>query len=394
MQGLVRAGAVFLLAAAIPPLLARATDLATTLEKAVRTEPGASPPAPACRYEARNGRIFVSRIDAPTVGAAPNALDCDDFDNMNATKWIATVDNHKFLHQQIEDALHQSLDKSAAKVVQPSHYVRVAETLLKSGKILACAHIRTGTDTGRQADSALGQAKQFANAAGQARVASAAEAQRDVLRRVTSQPATQLPSDVPGECLTKGYAIPIPDETWRRMQGRSWHPSIGCPAREDLALLRVPFTDFEEKHKLGELIVARSVSADVLEVFAELYRGQFPIARMNLVDDYDGDDTRSMSANNTSAFNCRPVTGGHRLSEHAFGKAIDINPLQNPFVSPTSVRPAAAVKFQGPDRRTANQPGLIRDGDVVIQAFARIGWKWGGHWAGVKDYQHFSASGR
>lgn len=116
---------------------------------------------------------------------------------------------------------------------------------------------------------------------------------------------------------------------------------------------------------------------------------------MQLVDDFGGGDDRSMAANNTSAYNCRRVAGTDAWSKHAYGAAIDINPVQNPYVTPTSTVPTAGRRYADIDRSGDTQApdGVIREGDVVVRAFADIGWEWGGHWTGSKDYQHFSASG-
>jgi hypothetical protein len=114
---------------------------------------------------------------------------------------------------------------------------------------------------------------------------------------------------------------------------------------------------------------------------------------MRLVDDYGGGDRRSMAANNTSAFNCRSVVGRPGVwSQHSYGWAIDINPVQNPFVmSGGTVLPPAGEAYVDRSRRA---PGMIHRGDVVYRAFASIGWEWGGDWSSSKDYQHFSATGR
>jgi poly-gamma-glutamate synthesis protein (capsule biosynthesis protein) len=114
---------------------------------------------------------------------------------------------------------------------------------------------------------------------------------------------------------------------------------------------------------------------------------------MRLVDAYRGDDERSMAANNTSGYNCRRVAGRDALSAHAYGAAVDINPVQNPYLTASSVHPRAAARFTTIDRSDdARVPrGAIRDGDVVVRAFARIGWDWGGYWSTAKDYQHFTA---
>ena len=142
--------------------------------------------------------------------------------------------------------------------------------------------------------------------------------------------------------------------------------------------------------------MARRHARDVVDVFRQLFEAAFPIRRMQLVDVYGADDDRSMAANNTSAYNCRRVAGTDRWSEHAYGGAVDINPVQNPYVRGTSFVPAEGARYvdvpRGADARPA--PGVIVAGDVVVRTFARIGWEWGGTWQSSRDYQHFSASGR
>ncbi|MCC2098279.1 MAG: M15 family metallopeptidase [Hyphomicrobiales bacterium] len=193
---------------------------------------------------------------------------------------------------------------------------------------------------------------------------------------------------------TRGMWRPIPDSVWRTMLGKSWHPGFGCPARETLALLSVPYLDFHGRRQKGELIVARTVADGVLTAFAGMMRSGFRIRQMRLIDEFDGDDDRSMAANNTSGFNCRKVSGSNRLSEHAFGKAIDINPVQNPYVWRRGTSPPAGAAYDEPRERKQPQTGMIRQGDAVTRAFGRIGWTWGGTWRNSKDYQHFSRSGR
>jgi hypothetical protein len=170
----------------------------------------------------------------------------------------------------------------------------------------------------------------------------------------------------------------------------SWRP--GCPVPlEDLRLLSVTYWGFDERAHQGELVVNAAHAEAVMTVLRRLYDEQFPIERMELVDAYGGDDDTSMSANNTSAFNCREVSRRPGVwSQHAFGTAIDINPVQNPYVlRDGTVLPPGAIT----DRATPH-PGLITPDGVVVESFADIGWGWGGAWTGVLDYQHFSASGR
>ncbi len=150
------------------------------------------------------------------------------------------------------------------------------------------------------------------------------------------------------------------------------------------------YRDFAGRSATGELVVAASVASDVVGVFAELYRIGFPIASMRLIDDFGGSDDQSMAADNTSAFNCRTITGGGGFSEHSFGTAIDINPVQNPYVSGSLILPAAGSSFLA---RPAS-PGVLHADDPVVAAFDAIGWSWGGSWSDPVDYQHFSQSGR
>lgn len=171
----------------------------------------------------------------------------------------------------------------------------------------------------------------------------------------------------------------------------------GCPVRwKDLRYLRLSYVGFDGKDHVGELVVRETYAEAVAGVFERLYDARWPIQAMRLVDDFHGDDDRSMAANNTSGYNCRNVAGSQRWSEHASGAAIDINPVQNPYVSGSSVDPPAGRRFAAVERLSgAPVPaGVIRSGDVVVRAFASIGWEWGGQWSTAKDYQHFSASGR
>jgi len=183
---------------------------------------------------------------------------------------------------------------------------------------------------------------------------------------------------------------PIDPATAARMTA-SWRP--GCPVPlDELRLVTVSHWGFDSRTRQGELVVAATDAEDIVRVFRRLFDERFPIESMRLVDEFGGDDDRSMAANNTSAFNCRPATGSTRWSEHAYGRAVDINPVQNPYVTRSgAVLPPAGETHTTRDPAT---PGLITDGSVVVSAFADIGWTWGGHWSSGKDYQHFSATGR
>jgi len=175
--------------------------------------------------------------------------------------------------------------------------------------------------------------------------------------------------------------------------GRDWHP--GCPVPiDDLRVVWVGYWNFDGEVARGPLIVNERVAGDVLWVFRRLFRAHFPIHRIGLPPRYrpprpaDWFNTRDL----TSAFNCRPATGNPgSLSQHSYGWAIDVNPMQNPYVSHGEVLRAAAKPYLDRSRRS---PGMIHAGDVVVRAFAAIGWRWGGDWHTLKDYMHFSLTGR
>ena len=169
----------------------------------------------------------------------------------------------------------------------------------------------------------------------------------------------------------------------------SWRPGCPVPLR-DLRLVTITHWGFDGRTRPGELVVHASQAERIRRVFAELFAAAFPIEQVRLVDEFGGDDDRSMAANNTSAFNCRRVKGSARWSQHAYGRAIDINPLQNPYLTRGGVRPPGGREFL---HRDGSRQGLITAGGPVGAAFARIGWGWGGTWASP-DYQHFSANGR
>ena len=202
---------------------------------------------------------------------------------------------------------------------------------------------------------------------------------------ILTAPAAPVPS------AFRGTIERIDSAQAKRMTGVSWRPS--CPVGlRDLRLLRLPYWGFDGRSRIGRLIVHRDVAVKMRQVFRDLYAARFPIRRMVPVDAYGGSDFRSIEADNTSAFNCRFVEGTTRWSNHAFGRAIDVNPIENPYVSGGSTAHAASRPYVDRARR---RPGMAFEGGALVRAFDRIGWGWGGRWASsVKDYQHFSETGR
>jgi hypothetical protein len=165
----------------------------------------------------------------------------------------------------------------------------------------------------------------------------------------------------------------------------TWH--AGCPVGiEDLELLSLSYWDFNGASRDGLLLVNRTVADEVMDVFRKLYEHGFLIESMQPVEDFDGSDNRSMEANNTSAFNCRDVTGKPgRFSNHSWGRAIDINPLTNPMLLRGTFLPPAGERYKDRNKAWA---GSILDGSFIVKTFRAHGWTWGGDWKDP-DYQHF-----
>jgi D-alanyl-D-alanine carboxypeptidase len=166
----------------------------------------------------------------------------------------------------------------------------------------------------------------------------------------------------------------------------------GCPvAPAELRTVRLSYWGFDGRAHAGLLVVNRRVTGDVVTVFRRLYRARFPIRRMVPVSRYRGSDDASAAADNTSGFNCRPAVGSTTgsWSMHAYGLAIDVNPVENPYLLGSRVLPPAGRRYVDRARR---RPGMAVAGGVLVEAFARVGWKWGGTWAASPDYQHFSTT--
>jgi hypothetical protein len=182
-------------------------------------------------------------------------------------------------------------------------------------------------------------------------------------------------------------AKPIDSATAKRM-----HESYrsGCPVPlSGLRYLTMSYVGWDGASHTGEMVVSKNVVTVIANAFNRMYDQRFQIRRMKLVDDYQGSDDRSMADDNTSAFNCRPVSGGSGWSMHAYGLAVDINPIENPYVRGSKVSPPAGRPFVS--RSPARKGMITRD---VVAGFRVHHWGWGGYFTGAKDWQHFSSNGR
>ena len=183
-----------------------------------------------------------------------------------------------------------------------------------------------------------------------------------------------------------------PQVKQRMVKGNSWRKS--CPITlKDLRYLRLTYRDFNGHSRSGELIVHKNVANEVKNIFEELYIIGYPIKKMNLVSNYKGSDWQSIEADNTSAFNCRKATGSKKWSKHSYGKAIDINPIENPYISRRGKivhKESLQYKKRVHKNSTVAQKAVLLKHDKAVKIFKKYGWKWGGDWSNIKDYQHFS----
>ena len=183
----------------------------------------------------------------------------------------------------------------------------------------------------------------------------------------------------------------VPKAVKEKISGVSYrsNPNIKI---QDLRYAKVKYYGYDGKIRSGQLLVNKSIAKDTVEIFQELYDMQYPIESIRLVDDYGADDTKSMEANNTSAFNYRIVEGTSHLSNHAYGKAIDINPRVNPFVKRNSITPENGKIYAHRDVKKCRgkyKYNMIHRNDRVYRIFRKHGFQWGGDWITYKDYQHF-----
>lgn len=210
----------------------------------------------------------------------------------------------------------------------------------------------------------------------------------DTATDITEEPA---PSAMPDRVTyADGFYYESLSETVKeRINGKSYKADCIIPY-EDLRYLSVLYCDFEGNTQTGEIICNKAIAQDLIEIFCELYQNEYQIDKIRLIDEYDADDDLSCADNNTSCFNYRTVAGSNNLSNHAKGRAIDINPFQNPYVT----YPNGTVRISPPGSepyadRSSGLKHMITEDDLCYKLFREHGFTWGGHWKSLKDYQHF-----
>jgi len=178
---------------------------------------------------------------------------------------------------------------------------------------------------------------------------------------------------------------PLPDDIINLITGVTFHENTPF-GHDELTYLTITHADFDDKSRVGNMIVSAEIGKEVLDIFREIYKARFPIYQIRLIDYFDACDIASMDANNSHAFNFRYIAGTTTISRHGFGMAIDINPIQNPYLRGDNLQPAAGEPYLDRDNV---RPGMIVPGDVVHTAFTSRGWIWGGDWTNPRDYHHF-----
>lgn len=186
------------------------------------------------------------------------------------------------------------------------------------------------------------------------------------------------------------YASEITEEVYARINGCSYQENDNI-SLEELSYVRVLHRGFDGTTRIGELIVNSALKEDIIDIMRELFKADYPIEQMVLIDVYGADDNLSMTANNTSAFNYRTVSGTRKLSNHSYGRAIDINPLYNPYIRTASDGSILCEPENGASYINRNEDFAhkIDHSDLCYQLFKEHGFTWGGDWRSVKDYQHF-----
>ncbi|MGN1146361.1 MAG: M15 family metallopeptidase [Acetatifactor sp.] len=160
---------------------------------------------------------------------------------------------------------------------------------------------------------------------------------------------------------------------------------------DELCYLHILHYNFDGEPTEGELICNKTIAQDLVEIFYELYCNEYRLEKVRLIDEYDGDDTASMEDNNTSCFNYRTVPDSASISKHAYGLAVDVNPLYNPYITygADGREQVAPENGQAYADRSKSFPYKIDEDDLCYKLFTKHGFIWGGNWNSCKDYQHF-----
>lgn len=227
------------------------------------------------------------------------------------------------------------------------------------------------------------------------------QVEAEAVEEVCETPAVPGPGDVVTDEYLADHSYkdfftvqPVPDDIFELMLGKTYKEYCTVP-REDLRYILCLHKDLEGRSIVGEMVASETVAETLKDIFLELYEASYPIEKMRLPDYWDADDEKMMRDNNTSCFNYRAVPGAKKLSQHSLGIAVDINPLYNPYVRTRKdgsriISPEGGEKYAD---RSADFDYKIVEGDLCHRLFVKNGFRWGGAWRSVKDYQHFDFAG-
>lgn len=265
--------------------------------------------------------------------------------------------------------------------------------VMAAGSVLLAAMVLYGCGRGKNSDINVkleGTGSELASMTGNGMTENSIKVNDDI--GSAADVGTVIEADAADKSNSKDsqfYITEITDELFAKMQGKSYKDNCTVP-REDLRYLHVLHKDLNGETKEGEMVVNQFIAEDVLEILKELYKSDYPIEKIRLIDEYDASDEMSMRDNNSSSFNFRFISYTTTVSKHGKGLAVDINTLYNPYVKMVngslSVEPATAVEYTD---RSKDFRCKIDHNDLCYKLFTEHGFEWGGDWESAKDYQHF-----
>ena len=265
--------------------------------------------------------------------------------------------------------------------------------VMAAGSVLLAAMVLYGCGRGKNSDINVkleGTGSELASMTGNGMTENSIKVNDDI--GSAADVGTVIEADAADKSNSKDsqfYITEITDELFAKMQGKSYKDNCTVP-REDLRYLHVLHKDLNGETKEGEMVVNQFIAEDVLEILKELYKSDYPIEKIRLIDEYDASDEMSMRDNNSSSFNFRFISYTTTVSKHGKGLAVDINTLYNPYVKMVngslSVEPATAVEYTD---RSKDFRCKINHNDLCYKLFIEHGFEWGGDWESAKDYQHF-----
>ena len=280
------------------------------------------------------------------------------------------------------------------------------ETLDEYAKKKPATENASSSDTSNEAKSTssstlnstdLSSAKETSAESASPRKSASENSTDEVNSSVTNASSLSSDEDVSDTRVTYSdgfYYEALPDSIVSKITNVSYPKDCEIPL-DNLRYCVMLYVDFEGETKTGEMICNKDIADDIMEIFYELYDNNYQIESIKLIDDFDADDETSMEANNTSCFNYRPIGNGTKLSKHAQGLAVDINPLYNPQIKykngSMSIAPSTSEKYAD---RTVVFPYKIDENDLAYKLFTSHGFSWGGNWNSSKDYQHFEKKNR